>query len=219
MLLSWIRSHRRCRRSKRSSHHQASAVTSGAAFSLMSRGECSALPVRLASHICDDTMEWTDTQPPFHLQPIQPPTATAATKTRVVLLLQMCQALIFSPLYACCNLPLHSLLLNHTFRKKNFSLLVLFFAPSGTTCSIIRNSALPSCGHVSESATSPTLYSISIQSTSHFTHTHTDTHAESDTSLSRITTSHPQHVISSIFHLLCASSENSCYISLHDKQL
>lgn len=129
MLLSWIRSHRRCRRSKRSSHHQASAVTSGAAFSLMSRGECSALPVRLASHICDDTMEWTDTQPPFHLQPIQPPTATAATKTRVVLLLQMCQALIFSPLYACCNLPLHSLLLNHTFGKKNFSLLVLFLPP------------------------------------------------------------------------------------------
>lgn len=35
----------------------------------------------------------------------------------------------FSPLYACCNVPLHSLLLNHTFGKKNFSLLVLFLPP------------------------------------------------------------------------------------------
>lgn len=126
----------------------------------------------------------------------------------------------FSPLYACCNLPLHSLLLNHTFGKKNFSLLVLFLPPPAPHAALLEILlCLPADMFLNQPP--PLHYTQYRYSPLHISliHTHTHTHAESYTSLSRITTSHPQQVISSIFHLLCASSENSCYISLHDKQL
>ncbi len=76
-----------------------------------------------------------------------------------------------------------------------------FFAPWHH----MQHSALPSRGHLSESATSPTQNTISIQATPCLSITHTHTHTESDTSFSQITASHPQHLISSIFHSLHAS--------------
>ena len=73
---------------------------------------------RNSSTLTNGTMERTDTQPPFHLQTLQPPTASATTKQRVILLQQFCHN----------SAPLHTRpLLIHICGKTNFCFLCLFF--------------------------------------------------------------------------------------------
>lgn len=202
MLLSWIRS----AAAVRDPAHpllKTAADTDGAALTLVSWGECSTKQLVQLIHTHDGTMERTDTQPPFHLQTLQPPTASATTKRWVILLQQFC----------CNSAPLHTRpLLIHICGKTNFCFLCFFhfivFRPLAPHAALLEFCSA-FLADVSLNQPSPPHYCARSINTGGSTITHRKWYIPS-----QITASHPQHLISSIFHSPHASMKNLCHIGL-----